>query len=332
MGGICFSQGNENTISDFSKFDFKAGEKILFDDQLTDDKIGTSPKHWKHLDGKALVEEKDSSNCIRIIEYYTKITPNLGTLKEIPDNFTIEYDTWLADGYDGNPGIEIILKDIADHQIVITPNKHDLSVSYPNDGTISHENPEEYFGESKFYNRWVHISISYNQKKLVVYLDQYKQIVLEDCRLIPTSFFINGNSSQDMPILLKNFRFATGIPKSTIQLTNGKFVTHGIKFDVNKSVIKPESMSILNELVQYMKTNPSVKFEIGGHTDTDGSDEFNRKLSQQRSDAVKQQLIAMGIDENRLKAKGYGETLSISENTTPEGKANNRRVEFKTIQ
>jgi outer membrane protein OmpA-like peptidoglycan-associated protein len=77
-----------------------------------------------------------------------------------------------------------------------------------------------------------------------------------------------------------------------------------------------------------MKDNPDIKFEIGGYTDSDGDDAYNMTLSQQRADAVKTQLTSMGIDASRLTTKGYGETKPISDNKTPEGKANNRRVEF----
>jgi outer membrane protein OmpA-like peptidoglycan-associated protein len=87
-------------------------------------------------------------------------------------------------------------------------------------------------------------------------------------------------------------------------------------------------MGTLNGIVQIMKDNPDVKFEVGGHTDSDGDDALNLKLSQARADAVRTQLISMGIDASRLTAKGFGKTKPISDNTSPEGKANNRRVEF----
>lgn len=90
-------------------------------------------------------------------------------------------------------------------------------------------------------------------------------------------------------------------------------------------------MGTLNRIKEVMTDNPELKFEIGGHTDNDGDAPANLKLSQDRADAVRLALIDLGIDGARLTTKGYGLTKPISENDSPEGKANNRRVEFVRI-
>jgi outer membrane protein OmpA-like peptidoglycan-associated protein len=87
-------------------------------------------------------------------------------------------------------------------------------------------------------------------------------------------------------------------------------------------------MGTFNQIKRIMTDNPELTFEIGGHTDNTGTAPHNLTLSQQRADAVKTQLVTMGIDATRLTTKGYGDTKPIASNATPEGKANNRRVEF----
>jgi OmpA-OmpF porin, OOP family len=111
----------------------------------------------------------------------------------------------------------------------------------------------------------------------------------------------------------------------------GKIVTHGIHFDVNSSTVKAESMGTINEISKLLKDNPQLKLEIGGHTDSSGNSNKNLSLSQARSEAVKKMLVDQGIDASRLTAKGYGDTKPLASNDTPEGKAQNRRVEFTKI-
>ena len=111
-------------------------------------------------------------------------------------------------------------------------------------------------------------------------------------------------------------------------LTNGKFVTTGIKFDVAKATIKPESTGTINYVVKMMTDHPELNFSVEGHTDSDGESASNQKLSEARAKAVTETMINAGISADRLSSKGYGETKPMTGNDTPEGKAQNRRVEF----
>ncbi len=111
-------------------------------------------------------------------------------------------------------------------------------------------------------------------------------------------------------------------------VSKGMFTTRDINFDVAKSIIKSESFSTINRIASFMKEYPDISFRIDGHTDSDGSDEFNQKLSEERAQAIKEALIKFGIRENRLAAKGWGESKPVVPNTTAANKALNRRVEF----
>jgi len=90
-------------------------------------------------------------------------------------------------------------------------------------------------------------------------------------------------------------------------------------------------MGVINKIVKLMKKHPDLKFRIEGHTDSDGENSFNKKLSEERAKAVKILLVESGIDASRFESKGFGESKPVDSNTTPEGKANNRRVEFIKI-
>jgi outer membrane protein OmpA-like peptidoglycan-associated protein len=108
---------------------------------------------------------------------------------------------------------------------------------------------------------------------------------------------------------------------ATVRLKN-------IYFDFDRATLKPESFAELNKVVDFLRRNASVEIEIAGHTDSKGSDDYNRNLSQGRSQSVVNYLISQGVEEFRLTATGYGESKPIDTNDTEAGRANNRRVEF----
>ena len=87
-------------------------------------------------------------------------------------------------------------------------------------------------------------------------------------------------------------------------------------------------MGPINNIYELMLKQPELNFSIEGHTDSDGTDDTNMSLSKERAKTVMEQLITMGISSDRLKFTGFGESKPIDNNSTPEGKANNRRVEF----
>ena len=105
----------------------------------------------------------------------------------------------------------------------------------------------------------------------------------------------------------------------------------GIKFKLGSAVLVPSSHKILDEAVKVLTEYPTVRLEIQGHTDSTGSDDTNLNLSERRAASVRQYLTSKGVAEDRLESKGYGETTPIADNTTPQGRAQNRRVEFKLI-
>jgi outer membrane protein OmpA-like peptidoglycan-associated protein len=101
-------------------------------------------------------------------------------------------------------------------------------------------------------------------------------------------------------------------------------------FETNSDILKVASLSELDELVTILNQYTYAKLSIDGHTDSQGSDEYNMALSQKRSDAVKKYLISKGIAEDRLTGTGYGESVPVADNKTSAGRAKNRRVELKT--
>ena len=120
------------------------------------------------------------------------------------------------------------------------------------------------------------------------------------------------------------------IPMQSVAIGE-KVVLRNIFFETDKYELLSDSKAELGKLIAFLLKNNNMRIEIGGHTDTEGSETHNLSLSQNRAKAVYDYLISKGINAEKLSFKGYGETMPISSNDTPEGRANNRRTEFKVI-
>jgi outer membrane protein OmpA-like peptidoglycan-associated protein len=105
-----------------------------------------------------------------------------------------------------------------------------------------------------------------------------------------------------------------------------------IFFDFDKSNLKDDSSPELNRVIKFLNDSPDIIIEIGGHTDSKGSDAYNMKLSDKRAKAVQDYLIRNGISANRVSYKAFGESKPIATNETDEGRQENRRVEFKIVK
>lgn len=112
---------------------------------------------------------------------------------------------------------------------------------------------------------------------------------------------------------------------------NTSIILRNVFFDIDKATLRPESVQELDKLADIMRNNPNLKIELSGHTDSDGNDDHNMKLSDSRAKAVVDYLIAKGINPARLSWKGYGETVPIELNDTAEHKQLNRRTEVKIL-
>jgi len=117
-------------------------------------------------------------------------------------------------------------------------------------------------------------------------------------------------------------------PTKTCFVEAIKSAYESLTFETNKSVIASSSYDSLIKLSEYLVDNPTVNLLLEGHTDNQGSDAYNQKLSEDRALAVKVYLVDKGVDETRISTIGYGELKPIADNTSDGGRKTNRRVEF----
>ncbi len=333
------TESNTNTeaapdTKTYQNYDFVPGDKIIFEDNFAEDESGEFPSHWDLVSGQAQVNNFQGENIFALTEgNYVSVAPLMKTDTYLAsDTFTVEFDFYTQPGAYNQVGVRLwnpkneeqTDKAGDTHSSVFVGyecSAYELSGSYPGD-------------ENEFSNnKWHHAAIARKGKQLKIYEDQYR--VLNVPVYQGETYAVNfvGIGDQEKPIMIRNVRIAQGGNFNDTKriVSESRIISHGILFDVDKAALKPESMGAINQIYHVLKDNPDIKYEIDGHTDNSGDSQHNIELSQQRADAVKAQLVSMGIDPSRLTTKGFGDTKPISDNTTSEGKANNRRVEFIRI-
>ena len=135
----------------------------------------------------------------------------------------------------------------------------------------------------------------------------------------------------DVPVTSKFQTIKKDIELKPIE-KGAKVILNNIFFETGKATLSPQSRVELEKAIDLMKTNPSMKIEVGGHTDNVGDDAFNMKLSHDRAKSVREYLVNGGIGPDRLQAKGYGELNPIATNDTDDGRKSNRRTEFVILE
>lgn len=118
-------------------------------------------------------------------------------------------------------------------------------------------------------------------------------------------------------------------PKGAIVDKEGCWAFHGVLFDFDSDKVKSKYHPLIQNAVEVMKLNPGLTVEVQGHTDSYGTDAYNQNLSERRAKSVKNELVKQGVDGKRLTTKGFGESKPVESNETDEGRAYNRRVEYK---
>ncbi len=315
------------SLKTYQNYDFVPGDTVIFESGLADEQIGEIPSQFTLSDGQVDVQQEDGENVIHVPPGNgATFTPRMEKQTYMPDQFTIEFD-FKNEKF----GINHVSVDFGnrvyyaqDPAIMPGLSFYDGNINWTL-GDVSY--PEALHIDSDNPMQWHHIAIAINKTAGKAYIDQFRVANVNNLTGKPNNVTIHVDGYENS--FIKNIRIAKGginVYKQTT--TPAKIIMHGILFDVDKSTLKPQSMGSINEIYNLLKKNASLKFEIDGHTDNTGNAAHNLTLSQQRAEAVKTQLVKMGVDASRLTTKGFGDTKPISDNDSPEGRANNRRVEF----
>ena len=338
------------------KSDFVRGSVVLFQDDFKNEQVGEFPSKWDiQGDGSAETAVINGQKYLHFTTDYNFVEPLMENMKSyLPDVFTLEWDEFCSKAGDlGASSLELIFDmgqqndRVGQFEFAYRSWNPDYWTQYyykkPNsDDQVSGTNEYDALKSIIKEGQWNHFAVSFNKRALKIYINDHRIINLPNVQA-PERFKFWSNGEYKY-IGFTNVLLCAGAKelyeRETTDLSaaaraveqaiaqTGKFVTNNILFDTGKATIKPESDAELDKIAEYMKANPTVRFEVQGHTDSQGSDKVNDPLSQERAEAVVKALEAKGVDGFNLRAVGKGAHEPIADNSTDEGRAKNRRVEF----
>lgn len=324
--GLLFSASAQD-VQLSEGWDFVPGEKLLLFDDFTDMPKGAAPPHWAVRKSAA----KLAANGRLILARSGQMWPNI---EKWPNNFTIEHDIafekvaepterdfyWIF----GSEDEEWTLRFWARCYDGEDTCRFHLETADKNLGE----------GEAKFAaGKPNHFALWAQDGRIRIYFNQERLIDVNQVRVGKWSKAWMETTHDDGPISFGSFRIAESAPDFSKSIfASGRFVTHGIQFDVNSDRLRAESAPVLKIIAEALAAQPALKLRIEGHTDSSGDAAKNLDLSKRRAESVRNALAQQfKVAAERLTADGLGQTKPLADNATSQGRAQNRRVEFVKI-
>jgi outer membrane protein OmpA-like peptidoglycan-associated protein len=343
--GTSTEQGQQDQVITGSTF-FPNGN-VIFEDYFEQDAVGDFPARWETNSGGEVISIYDGKAM--------RLYPNgryIISTNTLPENYAVDFylitDQLTNAGTSGS-SFNIVLSQKNSLNKPRTGASMGFSlwkgaksvtnkIGVSNWGkvktNISNTIP---FSIDEKLDNIMQITLVVNGPRMRLFIDNEKAVDLPSL-LKPSfgryiQFYLKGtNTKNGHLVALANVVITEESEDIRSKLMQGGFSTTKILFNSGSAELKSESFEFLSQLGATLEKDPSIKIKIIGHTDSDGSKENNLILSQNRAERVAEYLLQnFNISENNIQTEGMGESAPITENKTSEGKAQNRRVEFKTI-
>lgn len=335
------SGGDADPGEVWANYDFIPGERVLFAHDFEGTRVGNFPSRIDYLAGNLdvvrLGSGEDANNVLRVGEGTSEAPPggngcfSIPLPETLPEQFTLEFRLMtndplqratiqiFSDGSDDSPDTRCSYPP----QTHLYAGRHEQGLAWA--GATSGSN------EGLTQNEWMTVALGCDGPYCKMFVDGERVSNVPNYEFPRASMLHVFMNVYRYSLYVDDIRIAEGGQRSLYDdlQAEGFISTNAIRFDSGSATLKPESGGILNEILMMLEEHGDLDLLIEGHTDSDGSDDSNMTLSQNRAEAVAAWLIDHGIDAGRLDTVGHGESQPVSDNGTPEGKAENRRVVFR---
>jgi outer membrane protein OmpA-like peptidoglycan-associated protein len=317
----------------WANYDFVPGERVLFAEDYSGDKVGDFPKRLQFLNGTMEVVDAQGTPWLRATSGSAFAVELSDTL---PERFTLEFpvvwshgNQWMRVLFAVRDGQPVAPRRMGNYR---TPH---LQIDERYTGIFSFDRSAPQAVQKlggKILKGPATIRLMADGRHVKVYVGETRvsNVPQVDIGRAPRIWFIVADATEKNPMYVGSIRVAAGGADLYDKLeAEGRVTTRGILFDVDSDRIRPESTPTLEEIGTMLREHAALRISIEGHTDATGDDSHNQSLSERRARSVRTFLVEQyGIAGERLEAKGLGETKPVDSNDTPEGRQNNRRVEL----
>lgn len=307
------------------KSTFVPGAKTIFFDDFSDMAPDSPPPHFRVRGAAPELMASGDTRLLKMSQNCT-LTANLTAL---PKNFTyeaeIKFETKMRE-------MTTLVLSAGDKQIL-----HFLTQATEKnaDFTVSMRAPYQELGRIRVPASWTEpakVALWVQDGRLRVFFNGEKVLDFNQVEMPPLNRveLVQGFNGANQWMAYRSIRFAESTPDfSQVIMSAGRYVTQGITFDTGSDRLKEESATVIQLVAKGLEANPALKLLIEGHTDSVGNAAANMDLSKRRAEAVKSVLVSQfRVDAGRLSTNGLGATKPVGPNETPQGRAQNRRVEF----
>lgn len=315
----------------WENYDFVPGERVLFADDFSQDRVGNFPKRLQLVEGNAQVVEVGGVRWLQSSSSPTLVQINLA--EQLPQRFTIEFDVIMQGSFPlkfgiGNPG-----EGDPDFESEATTAFIGAFGAGLAGGGVRITTPLTVDGKTReeLTGTQVRVRVQADEAYMKLYVNERRVANSPNTKFgRAKQLIISTYGTDEAPVLTGNFTVAAGgLGLYDALLEKGRVATQGILFDTGSDRIRPESSPTLKQIAEMLQAHADLKLTIEGHTDNVGAAAANLALSSRRAAAVKTYLTGtLKIDAARLQTVGLGDTKPAGSNATPEGKQQNRRVEL----